>query len=260
MAQIRIGIHLASLGQPFKSGLVTAARLGADAVEIDARHDVRPAEIGQTGTRQLKKYLDDYRLRVSAVEFRTRRGYQIEEELDRRIDATKQAMSFAYAIGATAVVNSVGKIPSDETSQEWQVLVESLTDLGRFGQRCGAMLAADTGFDDPASLVRLLNALPPGTLGVNFSPGDLIMHGFPTLDAAEALGTHVIHVHAKDGIRERTAVRGREVPLGQGSANIPEIMAALDDRGYRGYWTIQCDSSENREKHLEQAVQFLRAI
>lgn len=260
MAQIRIGIHLTSLGQPFKTGLVTAARLGADAVEIDARHDVRPAELGRTGTRQLKKYLDDYRLCVSAVEFRTRRGYQVQEDLDRRIDATKQAMSFAYSVGATAVVNSIGKIPSDETSQEWQLLVESLTDIGRFGQRCGAMLAADTGFEDPACLVRLLSVLPTGTLGVNFSPGELIMHGFPTLDAAEALGTHVIHVHAKDGVRERAALRGKEVRLGQGSADIPAVMATLDDRGYRGYWTIQCDQAENREKHIEKAVQFLRAV
>ena len=41
--------------------------LGAEAVEIDARNELRPEEMSQTGVRQLRKMLEDLNLRVSAI-------------------------------------------------------------------------------------------------------------------------------------------------------------------------------------------------
>ena len=55
MLQVKVGIQLASLRQPFKKALHTAARLGADAVEIDARTELRPSELSQTGARSLQQ-------------------------------------------------------------------------------------------------------------------------------------------------------------------------------------------------------------
>ena len=73
MHQLKIGIQLKSLRQPFKKALHTAARLGARAVEIDARDELRPQELSQTGLRQLRNMLEDLNLTVSAVGFPTRR-------------------------------------------------------------------------------------------------------------------------------------------------------------------------------------------
>src|SRR5947209_7363264 len=105
MLQIKLGIELASLKLPFKKALLTARELGAEAVEIDARRELRPEDLTQTAVRQLRKMLDDLNLRVSALSFRTRRGYDVTEELDARIDATKRAMRAAYDLGASVVVN-----------------------------------------------------------------------------------------------------------------------------------------------------------
>ena len=55
MLQLRIGIQLSSLGQPFKKALLTAARLGAQAVEIDARGEIQPREMTRTAVRQVRK-------------------------------------------------------------------------------------------------------------------------------------------------------------------------------------------------------------
>ena len=49
MPALRIGIELASLHLPFKKALHTAAELGADAVEIDARGEFRPQQLARTG-------------------------------------------------------------------------------------------------------------------------------------------------------------------------------------------------------------------
>src|SRR3954470_8138551 len=87
MLQIKLGIELASLKLPLKKGLLTARELGAEAVEIDVRQELRPDELTQTALRQVRKTLDDLNLRVSAVSFRTRRGYATVEDLEPRIDA-----------------------------------------------------------------------------------------------------------------------------------------------------------------------------
>src|SRR6185436_5644226 len=100
MLQIKLAVELASLRLPLKKGLLTARELGAEAVEIDLRNELTPDDLSRTGVRQLRKMLDDLNLRISAVAFRTRRGYAALEDLEARIDATKRAMQTAYELGA----------------------------------------------------------------------------------------------------------------------------------------------------------------
>src|SRR6185369_13945150 len=113
MLQIKLGIELASLGLPLKKGLLTARELGAEAVEIDLRKELRPEELSRTGVRQVRKMLDDLNLRISAVSFRTRRGYQVTQDLEGRIEATKRALQLAYDLGTNAVVNHIGRVPPE---------------------------------------------------------------------------------------------------------------------------------------------------
>jgi sugar phosphate isomerase/epimerase len=258
MPQLKIGIQLASLKQPFKKALHTAARLGADAVEIDARTELRPAKITQTGAREIRKMLEDLNLRVAAIGFLTRRGYNVADDLDRRVAATKDAMKMAYELGASAVINHVGYIPPEPEGPQWTTLIEVLTDLGRHGQRVGATLSAQTGAESGEQLARLIDALPPGALGVNFDPGGLLMNGHSPREALERLAGHVLHVHARDAARDLARRRGIEVPLGRGSTDIPELLGRLEERGYRGYFTVVRERSDDPEFEIGQAVQFLR--
>ncbi len=144
------------------------------AVEIDARGEIKPQELSATGRRQLRKTVEDLGLRVAALGFRTRSGYNVAENLDRRVAATKEVLRLAHDLGASIVVNPVGRVPDDAGDPAWQMLVEVLSDLGAAGDRTGAFLAAETGSEDGATLRRLLDALPPGALGVALNPGSLI--------------------------------------------------------------------------------------
>ena len=42
MLKLKKSIFLDTLGQPFKTAIVTAAKLGADAVEINGRTEIKP--------------------------------------------------------------------------------------------------------------------------------------------------------------------------------------------------------------------------
>jgi sugar phosphate isomerase/epimerase len=204
--------------------------------------------------------LEDRNLTACAVEFRTRRGYNVTEDLERRIDATKGAMRFAADLGASVVVNQVGLIPPEADQEEWSRLLEALTDLGAYGQRVGAWLAAETGSEEGTDLARLVAALPSGCVGVTFNPGNLIVNGFSARDAVDSLGSHVVYVRAKDGVRDLAQGRGVETPLGRGAADFPEIIGALEEHNYRGYYTVTREGTANPVPEVGQAIQYLRGI
>ena len=259
MLQIRVGVQLASLRLPLKQGLLTAARMGAEAVEIDGRNEVKADELSRTGVRQVRKMLEDLNLRVSAVTYRTRRGYQVPDDLERRIAATQQALKMAYELGTNVVINHIGRVPEKNTPAR-TIMVEALTDIGRYGQRVGATLAAETGTESGEELAGLITALPPASLGVDLNPANLIVNGHSPREAAKALGEHVLHVHATDGTRDLAHGRGIEVQLGRGLAEFPELLGILEEHQYRGFITIERRQGENAINEIADAVKYLKSL
>lgn len=259
MAELKVAVELASLRLPFKKALHTAAQLGADAVEIDARGEISP-QLSRTGLRQVRKMLEDLRLRVSAVRFRTRRGYQTTTGLDQRVAATKAAMQFAHDVGASVVVNHVGRVPADRGSDSWRLLVEVLHELGQHGHRVGASLAAETGTESGEQMARLLADLPAETIGVDFNPGQLLLNGFSPLEAVAALGPAILLVHASDAALELSGRRGNPVVLGQGAADFPALLGALEENDYHGYFTVGSHTGDDPEDEIAQGIQYLRTL
>lgn len=260
MLQLKIGIRLASLGLPFGRALARAAALGAEAVEIDAQQEIQPAELSQSGIREIRKLLEDHRLRVCAVRYQTRYGYEVSDGLDRRIEATKQAMTVAYKLGASIVTNYVGHIPESEQDPSWTPLVDVLTDLGQHGQRVGATLCARTGAERGENLVRLIQALPAGSLGVDFDPAALIVNGHSPREALTVLAPSVLHVRARDAVRDISQGRGLDTPLGDGAADFPALLGLLEQHQYRGYLTIECEGAREAELRIRSAIEYLRRL
>lgn len=249
---------------PFKRALETAARLGARGVEIDARHQLKPSEMSRTAVRHLRKTLEDLNLVVSAVTFQTRRGYGDLDDIERRVEATKDALRMAYDLGTNVVVNQIGRIPEESTEEaaidQRELLLATLTDIGKTSQKVGAFLAARTGTEDGSTLRALINDLTPGSLVVDFDPGNLIINGFSATDAVKSLAPHIMHVHARDGVQDLAQGRGLEVPLGRGSADFPAILGTLEENQYRGFLTIQRDHAEDPVAEVGHAVSFLSNI
>lgn len=257
MSQLRIALRLASLRLPFKKALLTASNLGARAVEIDARSDVKPADLTDTGIRQLRKMLDDLNLRVSSVRFQTRRGYDVTDDLDRRVDATKQALQMAFQLGTDTVVNQIGRVPSDIESPQWDQLRAVLDDVNRFGAHVGAFLTPETGTEEGEDLVKLLDANEESFTPVALNPGNLIINRFSLADALSSLNSRIRLVSARDGVQDLAAGRGIEVPLGQGLADFPEIVGNLENHQFQGWYVVQANDTKNPIAELGQAITYL---
>ncbi len=158
------------------------------------------------------------------------------------------------------MINHVGHVPQDTADPAWQLLVEVLTDLAHYSERAGALLAARTGTESPADLQRLLQALPSGLIGVDLDPGELVINGYSPLEAVEQLGPHILHVHARDGVRDAARGRGVEVELGQGAVDFPALLGALEERDYRGFFTVQRTAGIEPVLEVERGVKFLRNL
>lgn len=260
MPAVKIAIGLSCLRQPFKKALHTAAQLGVAGVEIDARNLLRPSELSDTGRRQLRKMMDDLNLRVAALRFPTRRGYDILQDLDRRLEATKECMRFAYSLGASVVVNAVGQVPEDVVHPAYHQLQASLTDLARYGQHVGAMLACETGSEPVERLTALLESLPEKAIGITFNPGNLIVNDFYDESAIQTCASRTLHVIARDGVRDLARGRGLEVPLGRGSAEFPQILGVLEEQPYGGWFTLDPSNSRDPVEEINNAVSFLNAL
>ncbi len=256
MLQLKKGLRLESLNLPFKKAIAIAAQIGATGIEIDARSQLKPSELSRTGARHLKKLLADHRLTICCVDFPTRRNFAVSEDLDRRIDATKAAMMMAYDLGCNVVSTQMGRIP-DAESNERQTMVEAMEDIGRHGQRVGAMLAARTGETDGEQLGDFIKSLTPATLHVDFDPAGLLINGHGVEDGMRALGSYVMHFRARDAVRDLSQGMGVEVQLGRGSVDLPPLLAILEESAYQGFITVDRQPGENSIMECQQSLEFL---
>jgi sugar phosphate isomerase/epimerase len=256
--QLKLGIQLESLKLPFRQALSAAAELGTQAVEVNARTELRPDEMSRTAIRQVRKMLADLKLAVCSVNLPTRRGYADPSELERRIEATKATMSMAFELGSRVVVIRAGTIPQDPESVPWRTVVEAFSELGRHSQRVGALLAARTG-DDPARLAELITALPAGSLYVDFDPGSLAMNGYSPEDALRRLSDHVVSFRAYDGVRDATG-QAKHVQLGRGSVDFPLLLGLLEQKQFNGYIVIERQTDTNPILSCQQTVEYLKSL
>jgi len=260
LLRIRAAVRLSCFNLPFKKALITAASIGAEAVEIDARTELDMRDLSDSAIRHISKLLEDQGLAVSVLTFQTRRGYNIYADLDRRVEATKHAMELAYRLGAKVVVNRVGRVPEDSTDPAFEMLRDVLTDIGEHGQRVGVVLAGRTGAEDGRTLARLMEQLPPGCGAVDFDPASLIMNGHSSSEAAQLLAPFIAHIHIKDGMRDIATGRGEEVAFGSGVVDFDEIFGLLEQQQYSGYFTVDREFSTNPQREIAETVEQLKRI
>ncbi len=323
MAELKIGVRLDSLGEQATSAsslrrlLGWVASTGATSVELCGRQLLGTSELSDTAVRTVRKILDDLNLQVSSIRLATRFGFDYLPDLDRRVDATKDAMRAAYRLGAPLVVNQIGPVPtppavrnssansrseqapslgstiissamppdglsvseaqawiagassgaantraedSGAADPRWNTMREVLDDLGRFGARVGAFFAAETGTEPGEHLARLIDTSAESYIAVALNPGQLIINRHSVSDAVTALGDRIRIVNAVDGVLDLSAGRGVAVPVGQGTADFPSLIAQLENIPYRGPFVVGRSDmpAATAKQEITSSVEYFR--
>jgi sugar phosphate isomerase/epimerase len=172
----------------------------------------------------------------------------------------------------------VGVMPHSPDDPKWARFRSSLTEIGAHGEKVGACLALETGPEPPPILRRMVEEVNSRAVRVNFDPANLIlwppilaqrakqpydfdaaMRDFDPVQGLRTLIPYVVHAHAKDAVANPKGER-KEVPLGTGLAQWPQLHKIYQQHGYKGYYAIEREVGKEAMNDVRNAVTFLRSL
>ncbi len=160
---------------------------------------------------------------------------------DARMKMLLKGAEIAHYMGIADVITHAGFLPENCYTTEYHEIVAVLKYIARQLKGRGQYFLFETGQETPVTLLRTIEDVGTGNLGINIDPANLLMYGKanPT-DALDVFGKYVRGVHGKDGEYPTDGRHlGIEKPMGQGRVNFPVFIAKLKEVGYNGPITIE---------------------
>lgn len=259
MVPLRLAVTSQSLSQPVRKIIRSAVEIGATGIQFDVRNELRPTDLSESGRRQLLHEMEVEGVTIASLVFPTRRSFYDQQQLEDRVTAIKRAMDFAYQLRVPHVISRAGAIPADKESEDYKVLVEVLNDLARHGNRVGTTLLITPTRDAAADLKTLLDQIKDGLVGINFDPAIFAMNSRNAIEAFRLLHKDVLHITARDGLRDIDG-SGQETVLGRGEVDWIELLALLGEADYHGWITVDRTSGEDKPGDVARAIQYLQNV
>ncbi len=185
------------------------------------------------------------------------------EYRDVRVEALQKAAGFAAKWNLPSITTHVGFLPEDPNDALYAPTVEALKAVAGRCAELGIDFCFETGQETPVTLLRTIERVGTGNLGVNLDCANLILYGKANpVDALDVFGRYVRDTHMKDGLYPTDGDNlGREAPLGEGKANVPALVAGLKELGYDGPLTIEREiSGPQQTADIKRAIELLRPL
>ncbi|MBN8218659.1 MAG: sugar phosphate isomerase/epimerase [Spirochaetes bacterium] len=178
-----------------------------------------------------------------------------------RIAALKKWADFASWIKAPAVITHCGFIPENPGDPLFPGVVEAIREVAAYCKTKGVGFWFETGQETPVTLLRVIERVGTGNLGINLDPANLILYGKANpIDALEVFGKYVTNIHVKDGLYPTDGDHlGKEVKVGEGRVRFPEFMGRLKAIGFAGELIIEREiHGDQQTKDIRETVENLR--
>ena len=235
-----------------------------------------------SGARQLSALLEKYDVTATSVEI-VGPGRLVWNFLDgpatiglvppatraARIDALKQTSDFAKRMGIPRLQTHCGFLPENPRDPLYDPAVRAIREVAIHCAGNGQDFLMETGQETPTTLSRAIQDVNQPNLGVGLDTANLILYGKANpVDAVDMIGQHVRSVHAKDGMWPTDPMRlGKEVLIGTGRVDFPQVFSKLQKLGYQGAITIERETSgpqqrkdvANEKMYLERVLAQVRA-
>ena len=283
MTPFKIGVMADSFRKDIREGARAAKALGADGIQIYAvAGKICPENMDAAARLDFRKFCDDLNLSISALcGDLGGHGFAREAENKGKIERSKKIVDLAVDLGTAVVTTHIGVVPSDPAHPTYQVLKTACRELGAYAGTKGIAFAIETGPEPATVLKAFLVDVAEAGIGVNLDPANLVMViGDDPIKAAELLGPHIVHTHAKDGRRLKVCDASRiydafaenrygelvkelggapfeEVPVGEGEVRWDAYLAALRKAGYHGYLTVEREVGADPSADIGKAVRYL---
>jgi sugar phosphate isomerase/epimerase len=180
-----------------------------------------------------------------------------------RVECLKHAARFAHRADLPAIVTHLGFIPENPRDPVFAEVVDAVRDIAELLATMDMAFWFETGQETPVTMLRLIEEVGTGNLGVNLDPANLILYGKASpIDSLDVFGQYVRSIHAKDGLYPTDPMKlGREVKVGEGRVRFPEFVKHLAAIGYDGAYIIEREiSGPEQSKDIAATVQYLRRL
>ncbi len=277
MKKFSIGVIVDSFRTDIPTAVKKAAECGAQGIQVYAtRGAMSPDELVGSKRKEFLDLVKSNGLVISALCGDLGGGGFIHKDLNReRVDYSKKILDLAKELETDVVTTHIGVVPSDPNHDRYKIMQEACRELAEYADSINAHFAVETGPETSAVLKGFLDSLESTGVGVNLDPANLVMvTGDDPVRAVHNLKDYIVHTHAKDGkqifYKDPEIVYGIkkdvivtedsfiEVPLGEGSVNWPNYLAALEEIGYDGFLTIEREVGDKPEIDIRAAVEFLK--
>lgn len=277
MGRFPIGVIIDSFRTDITTAVKKAASVGAQGIQVYAtRGEMSPENMTAAKIAEFRKLIADNGLVISALCGDLGGGFGNKDENPERVEKSKRIIYLAKELGTDVVTTHIGVVPQDPSHERYGVMQEACFALAKYADELDAHFAVETGPETSLDLKNFLDGLNSTGVGVNLDPANLVMvTGDDPAKAVYNLQKYIVHTHAKDGvqnfykdpeivygIKKDPLVTGEsftEVPLGEGSVNWKEYLAALEDIGYKGFLTIEREVGDDPERDIRKAVEFLKS-
>lgn len=175
---------------------------------------------------------------------------------EKRVAEIKERARFAELLGVTDVITHCGFLPEDPGSPDFRPVADAIADIAFDLKARGQWFLFETGQETPVTMLRFIETVNSGNLGINLDTANLILYGKAnTVDSLDVFGDYVRNTHFKDGFYPTTGRElGRECALGEGKANVPGVIAGLRAHGYAGPYIIEREiTGEQQVKDIAKA-------
>ena len=271
---MRIGFHSSALHRhPIGDAIDKVAAAGFDAIEFNAEDipwapaHVRPSLSGEERVR-LRRRAKDAGVAISAIGGHISLVEADPEVRQANLDYALGCVDLAADVGAEVDHLFSGMTPEGVPQEEaWGWLVDGAAQCIERGQAVGVTV----GFEPVATqfvctvggLQRLMEALEPLELHVNYDASHYEVHGDDPVESVRTFGDRIAHVHVKDA--KGTPEAYEFSPLGQGDINFPGMISALREIGYDGFLSVEYEANafgyvETEEDILSNSLRFVSGL
>lgn len=189
--------------------------------------------------RQARALLDERGFGVSAIASPIGKS-PIDEPRGFEQERMQRAIAAADALGTSLIRVFSFFVPAERVTDYRDEVVERMTLLTEQAAGAGMTLVHENEraiFGDlPERCHDILRSVDSPALRMAFDPANFVIEGVHPMDQAwPSLAPYTTHVHIKDAVMAEKRV----VPAGEGDGQVPELLRALRERGYRGFLTLE---------------------
>jgi len=181
----------------------------------------------------------------------------------KRTEEILKGADFAVKLGVKRIATHAGFLPENFNDPQYTDVLAVLRYIAKECQARGLCFLFETGQETPVTLLRFIEAIGTGNVGVNMDTANLILYGKAnSADAITVFGKYVMDTHIKDGFYPTDgSALGKEVKVGDGMANLPEVIRRLQAVNYRGNYIIEREiSGDQQTKDIAETLELLRKL